>query len=229
MRVVLYLTLGGFLVSCLSLNVGVSKPTQANLLQTSTFVELGYETTRTLYNGGSVTLYVNCSGASMGLYSAKINLHFTGEDSYYVYRMNMGPEISGGAYPGCDFYSGWQEQWIEPGFFHEGNNSLLIRVSNCPLNDQTSSIYKYLIILPDSYIEIYDGSMFQTVTERFTTVTTESSETTSETFISPPNEFIAGLVVGALVTGGVLTGWYLYFMRNNKVKTYAVPSKQFIV
>jgi hypothetical protein len=163
----------------------------------------------------------------MALYSAKINLHFTGEDSYYVYRMNMGPEISGGAYPGCEFYTGWQEQWIEPGFFREGNNSLLIRVSNCPLSDQTSSIFKYLIILPDSYIEIYDGSMYQTTTVEHTT--TETSQMSSETFTSPPDGFIAGLLVGVVVTGGVLTGWYLYFMRDNRVKSYAVPSKQFLV
>ena len=62
--------------------------------------------------------------------------------------------------PGNTFFSGWQERYIDPGFFLEGNNSLQIVVHNYPLleYDPTSSLEKYVTIIHDSYIEIYDAT-----------------------------------------------------------------------
>ena len=91
-------------------------------------------------------LYMNCSGSSLGPYSAKIYLRVTGEDSYCYYRINDGTERSGGTKPGCEFFTGWQETTVEVGFFLEGNNSVQFIVYNCPTSDQTSSLYKSRIV-----------------------------------------------------------------------------------
>lgn len=217
--------MGVFLTYFLPTNAGVAE-IQDRLLLASTFYELGYETTKTYHRGGSLTLNVNCSGSTFGLYSAKINLHFTGEDSYYYYRINGGTEQSGGAKPGCEFFTGWQERSLEPGFFREGNNSLQILVYNCPISDQTSSLNKYLIILPDSYIEIYDASATESnsLSESLTTTITVVSSETS-VLSSSIDGFIGGLIVGAVLTGGILAGWYFLYSKRNGMKA---PAKRFV-
>ena len=62
---------------------------QDNPLLTYTFSELGY-TTKTIRNNQYVEIYINCSGSSPGVYTAKIFLHFTGEDSYYFFLNTEG-------------------------------------------------------------------------------------------------------------------------------------------
>ncbi len=154
-RISIILILGLFFLNDLS--IGKAK-TQDSPLITYTFSELGF-TTSTTYNSGSFSLTVSCTGSSLGVYAAKIFLHFTGEDSYYFYRINGGAEGYMGG-PGNSFLSGWEERYIHPGFFQEGNNSLQIVIHNYPLieYDPVSSKAKYLTAIHDSYIEIYDAT-----------------------------------------------------------------------
>ncbi|MFX0211852.1 MAG: hypothetical protein ACFFDT_38105 [Candidatus Hodarchaeota archaeon] len=154
--IVISLIVGLVLLSALSFNKCKAE-TQDSSLLSYTFNELGYNTTQTYHRGGSLTLNVNCSGSSLGLYSVNIYLHITGEDTYFFYQINGGPERSEGG-PGDAFFTGWQENYFEPGFFREGTNSIEIIIYNYPLSDQTSTLNKFLTIMPDSYLEIYDAT-----------------------------------------------------------------------
>jgi hypothetical protein len=130
---------------------------QSSPLAIYSFSDLGYNTSTTYYHEGTLSLNIGCVGSLSGAYSARVVLHITGEDSYYYLRINGGPQgFIGG--PGCEYFTGWQEKYVDPGFFIEGLNNFQIVIDNCPLSDDTSSSQKYLIILPDSYIEIYDAS-----------------------------------------------------------------------
>lgn len=139
---------------------------QDNPLISCTFSELGY-TTKTIRNNQNVEIYINCTSSSPRVYTAKIFLHFTGEDSYYFYRINGGAEGFRGG-PGNSYFSGWEERYIDSGFFLEGNNSLQIVMRNYPLieNDPVSYLGKYITIIHDSYIEIYDHDITETSTAK---------------------------------------------------------------
>ena len=131
--------------------------TQSSPLASYLFSDLGYNTSVTYLRGGVLTLQFNCTGSTFGIYYVRVFLHITGEDSYYFLRINGGIQgYSGG--PGDSYFTGWQERSIDPGFFTEGLNTLQIITDNYPLSDDSTTIKKYLIILPDSYVEIYDAT-----------------------------------------------------------------------
>ncbi|MFX1506632.1 MAG: RING finger protein [Promethearchaeota archaeon] len=223
---ILWLLGGVFLLNCVLTNAG-GVDAQASLLSSTTFYELGYNVTQTYYQDDSLTIQVNCSGSSVGLYSVKIYLHMTGEDILYSYVVNGGSLRSGGLKPGCSFFMGWQMSYLELGCFQEGTNTLRVLIKNCD-DDPLTTSSKYLTILTDSYIEIYDGAVSHTLTgTEHTSETVFTSQRFSEVEYYPPDGFFWGLMIGALVTGGVLIGWYLSHIRKNEGKSYIVPSKTF--
>ncbi|MFX0211835.1 MAG: hypothetical protein ACFFDT_38020 [Candidatus Hodarchaeota archaeon] len=221
---ILWLLGGVFLLNCVLTNAG-GADAQASLLSSFTFYELGYNVTQTYYQDDSLTIQLSCSGSLFGLYSAKIYLHITGEDSLYSYVVNGGPLRSGGSKPGCSFFTGWQMSYLELGRFQEGTNTLEVLIKNCD-DDPLTTSSKYLTIITDSYIEIYDGAVSHTL------IGTEQTETTGSSFeveyqYDPPEGIVWGVMVGALMIGGVLIGSYRFYMRKNKGKSYNVPSRQF--
>ena len=94
---------------------GTEISNQSSPLSIYFFSDLGYNTSTTYYRGGILSLDVGCFGSLSGIYSARVVLHITGEDSYYFLRINGGAlGFSGG--PGCDYFTGWQEKYVDPGF-----------------------------------------------------------------------------------------------------------------
>ena len=184
---------------------------QVNPLITYTFYELGYNTTETYHQDEGLILPVNCSGSPLELYSAKIHLHITGEDTLYSYWINDGPLRSGGSNPGCSFFSGWQETYLEPGHFQEGVNTLRVVIKNCD-DDPLSTTSKYLMIITDSYIEIFEGSEVLTTAQE--TRSTEIEMGINLLGFLPLTGFILLGLLGMIGIGG-----YLLIMNRKRGET----------
>jgi endogenous inhibitor of DNA gyrase (YacG/DUF329 family) len=129
----------------------------SNPLATYTFSELGYNTTQQYLHSGNLPLSVNCTNSPLELYSAKIFLHITGVDTYYSFRFNGGAIQEAGS-PGRSLFSGWQDHYVVPGFFLEGVNSFQIHIYEYDYDFMGPDPNKFLTIMHDSYIEIYDAS-----------------------------------------------------------------------
>jgi hypothetical protein len=143
------------LLNTLLIDLGTAKIQESPLLS-FTFFELGYNTTNTYHYNDHLSLNINCTGSSSGIYTAKIYLHLTTAEIYYYYQINGSIEIHGGGHE--DYFTGWDTRFFDPGNFLEGVNSLRINFYNIPLSLKVVDPRRYLTILPDSYIEIYDAT-----------------------------------------------------------------------